>query len=228
MTRAPHGLHSETRTPDRRLCTRRAARVRKAQLSRPCTFGTVLAISLAGCSGSTSPTTAEAPPVPTPIGVGPRFQPGPNSAALGKPRGGLKCALPAMPGGDVAHLELFAVRRVVLVPQGIGVAPPLKRGVQQIVSGRCRYPIATFDRTGTLDFTRSGLTLRDAFAVWGEPLSNTRFASFHAAPGTRVRAFVGGVQWRGDVGDVPLTHHAEIVLEVNGFVPPHHFFLFPR
>jgi hypothetical protein len=125
-------------------------------------------------------------------------------------------------------VELFAEGKVFLVPEGIGIAPPLRYGVQRIVSGRCRYPTATFDRTGTVDFTQPGLTLRDLFVVWGEPLTATRLAGFHARPGTDVRAFVGGDPWKGDVADVPITHHAEIVVEVNSAVPPHRYYLFPR
>lgn len=186
-------------------------------------------LPLAGCGSSGDATTPVEPaPVPTPIGIGLRFQPGAHSESLGAPRRGLACTRPGAPGGELAHLELFAEGRVVLVPQGIGVAPPLRRGLQRIVSGRCRYPLATFDRTGTVDVTRPGLTLRDLFAIWGEPLSATRLASFRARGGTQVRAFVGGVSWTRDVRDVPLTRHAEIVLEVNSVVPPHRFYLFPR
>jgi len=188
----------------------------------------------AGCghSGdSTSPKAARAStsaPIPTPIGVGARFEPGARAASLGGPRNGLRCTRPGTAGGDLAHLELFAEGRVFLVPQGIGIALPVTHGLQRIVSGRCRYPLATFDRTGTVDFTRPGLTLEDLFAVWGEPLSATRLATFSARPGSEVHAFVDGARWPGSVRDVPLTHHAEIVLEVDSSVPPHRFYLFPR
>jgi hypothetical protein len=166
-------------------------------------------------------------PIPTPIGVGPRFQPSAHAGRLGGRRHGFECR-PGGPGGDTAHLELFAEGRVVLIPDGIGLGPPVHRGLQRIVSARCRYPVAAFDRTGVVDFTREGLTLGDLFGVWGEPLSRVRLASFHARAGEEVHAYVAGVPWRADVRDVPLTHHAEIVLEVDGFIPPHATYLFPR
>ena len=186
-----------------------------------------LLLLLAGCGSRQSSVAADpAKPIPTPIGLGPRFVPSAHAASLGGPRAGLACRASTR-HGDVAHLELFAQGRVVLVPEGIGIAPPVRRDLQRIVSGRCRYPIATFDRTGVVDFTHADSTLGDVFAVWGEPLSHARLASFRARPGDGVRAFVAGVPWRGDVRDVPLTHHAEIVVEIDGFVPPHTSYLFP-
>ena len=40
--------------------------------------------------------------------------------------------------------------------------------------------------------------------------------------------FVGGVEWHGDPRAVRLTPHAQIVLEIRGYVPPHPFYLFPK
>lgn len=185
---------------------------------------------LAACGSPTSSHSVAANParpIPTPIGLGPRFMPKAHAASLGGPRNGLECHADTTEG-DTAHLELFAEGRVVLVPEGVGIAPPLRRGLQRIVSGRCRYPVATFDRTGVVDFTRDGLTVGDLFVVWGEPLSVKQLVSFHARTSGVVRAFVDGIPWHGRVRDVPLTRHAEIVLEVNGFVPPHGSYLFPR
>jgi len=164
--------------------------------------------------------------VPTPIGAGSRFRPAAHPDLLGPPRGWLTCTVGG--DGDTAHLELFAEGKVVLLPAGIGLRPPLRRALQRIVSARCRFPIATFDRTGVIDFTRRGLTLGDVFAVWGERLSDDRLLSFRAHRGERVRAFVDGAPWPHDLRAIPLTHHAEIVVEVNGFVRPHRAYLFPR
>jgi hypothetical protein len=120
------------------------------------------------------------------------------------PVGRLRCA----PGGVRfgVHLELFARRRVVIVPSGIGVA----RG--------CSYPARTREPTGVIEVRRgSRLTLGDLFRLWRQPLSRTRIVGFHG----RVTAFVGGRVRRGDPRTIPLTRHAEIVLEVGGYVPPH-------
>ena len=76
---------------------------------------------------------------------------------------------------------------------------------------------------------RSGsrLSLADLFRSWGEPLSPTRLASFRATKGNRVAIFIDGQAWQGEPDAVPLTPHAEIVLEVGPHVPPHSSYTFP-
>jgi hypothetical protein len=41
-----------------------------------------------------------------------------------------------------------------------------------------------------------------------------------------VLAFVDGRRCRGDLRTIPMTMHAQIVLEVDGYVPPHPRYLF--
>lgn len=65
------------------------------------------------------------------------------------------------------------------------------------------------------------------FRSWGQPLSRTRLASFRAPKGAHVAVFVNGRSWHGAPGAVPLTRHAEIVLEVGPHVPPHASYTFP-
>ena len=156
-----------------------------------------------------------APPAvhPWPIGVGPRYQPvAANRRVLaGAPVGDLRCAN----GRRFAvHVELFALRRVVVVPPGIGIAR----------SG-CSYPLRTNAPTGVVEVLRSGtFTLGDLFRVWGRRLEPVRLLSF---PG-RVSVFVGGRRLTGDPRRLVLTHHSQIVLEVGGHVAPHPAYLFPR
>jgi hypothetical protein len=69
--------------------------------------------------------------------------------------------------------------------------------------------------------------LADLFRAWGEPLSTRRLASFSASAGGRVVVFVNGRRWQGAQGRVPLARHAEIVLEVGPYVPPHRSYTFP-
>jgi hypothetical protein len=117
----------------------------------------------------------------------------------------------------------------VIVPPGIGVAPPFRRDGAYVRGGRCSYPLRTRDPTGVFEIDpRLALTLGDLFAVWGQPLGPTRLAGFRAKRGERVRAWVGGRAWRGRLSAIPLRRHAQIVLEVGGFVPPHARYLFPR
>lgn len=94
--------------------------------------------------------------------------------------------------------------------------------------GRCVYPVRTRAPTGLLEVDAfRPLSLGDLFAIWGQPLSSTRLAGFTAPAGARVAAFVAGSRWRGDPRTVPLTRHAVIVLEVEGFVAPHRSYRFP-
>ena len=77
-------------------------------------------------------------------------------------------------------------------------------GIGVLVAGRC--------------------TLGDLFTVWGRRLDRAGLLSFHG----RVSAFVGGGRVLGDPRRIVLTRHAQIVLEVGGYVAPHPTYLFPR
>lgn len=153
------------------------------------------------------------PPVPTPIGIGPGFHLGSASPAVraAAPVGRFRCLAERRPPTFV-HVELFARRRVLLLPQGIGV------------SRRCAYAVRTTSPTGVVAFDgRARPTVGDLFAIWGQPLSPTRLAGFRGT----VRAFVGGRPWRRDPRTIQLAPHGQITLEIGGFVRPHGFFLFP-
>lgn len=143
---------------------------------------------------------AYAPPVPTPLGIGPRFHPRPASNCLH-----------AVSGQRArAHIELFAQGRVMLIPAGIG--------------GTRHCALRTTAPTGVIEFVAHlRPTLGDFFAVWGQPLGRTRLGGFDGT----VRGYVAGRPWRGDVRQIPLVSRGQITLEVGGFVQPHAFFLFP-
>jgi hypothetical protein len=178
--------------------------------------------------GASAVAVAAAAPIPTPIGVGPRYHPGPTSraAAAARPIAGLRCSI-GEPRRFGVHLELFARGRVVIVPAGIGISPPLERREGYVLGGRCSYPARTREPTGIVEVARgSRLTLRQLFSIWGQPLSSTRLAGFQT--GDRVRAYVGGRLWRRDLGRIPLRRHAEIVLELGPFIPPHSTYLFRK
>jgi hypothetical protein len=149
-----------------------------------------------------------AAPIPTPIGFGPSYAlaPGPPLSTR------LACVGADVPR-QLAHVELFAKKRVLLLPKGVG-------------SGRgCDYAVRTTTPFGVVEYVPGARpTLGDLFDVWGQPLSTHGFAGFHGA----VSAWVGGRRWAGDVRAIPLRRHAEIVVEVGGYIPPHAFYLFPH
>jgi len=170
-----------------------------------------------------------ADPIATPIGVGPLYRPQPTGdrAAAGLPIGGLRCVRSEGPRFGV-HVELFAHGRVVIVPAGIGVAAPRRRIGAFVRPRGCSYALRTVGPTGVVAVRRGPpLALGRLFAVWGQPLSPTRLAGFSTRRGAPVRAYVAGRRWRGPLGEIPLRRHAQIVLELGRFVPPHRSFRFP-
>lgn len=140
---------------------------------------------------------------PWPIGVGPRYHPAPGARPV------LPCE--SAPARSAVHIELFANRRVIVVPSGIG------RG------RRCTYPTWTDTPTGVVA-VRGARTLGDLFHVWGQPLGASRLLSFRG----RVSAFVAGRRVATDPRAIRLTRHAQIVLEIRGYVAPHPSYLFPK
>jgi hypothetical protein len=180
----------------------------------------VLSVALPGAA-------VAAGPVPSPIGAGARYHPGALSERLAgaAPLLGLRCTSAARKRFG-AHLELFANRRVVIVPAGIGIAPPHRRRGPYVLAGRCSYPARTREPTGVIELEQGAtLTLGQLFRLWGQPLSRTRLVGFTSR--TPLRAFVDGRRWHGDPRAIPLRRHAEIVLELGGSVPPHAAYLFP-
>jgi hypothetical protein len=157
---------------------------------------------------------APGPVYPWPIGVGPRYHPAAASAAVaaGRPVGSLVCSRTGR--RFAVHVELFASRRVVVVPAGIGQGPH-----------GCTYPLSTRMPTGVVEVRRERrYVLGDLFRVWGRRLGPRALLSFAG----RVRVYVGGRRFRGDPQTVPLTPHAQIVVEIGGYVAPHATYLFPK
>ncbi len=138
--------------------------------------GVAAAAAIAALATSAS----AADPIPTPIGVGPRFHPGPTSAAVARARSVGRHVCGARVQRLVrAHVELFARRRVVIVPAGIGVAPPLRMRAGFVAGGRCSYPIRTVEPTGVIEFDAAARpTLGDLFTVWGRRLAPDRLLGF--------------------------------------------------
>jgi hypothetical protein len=188
---------------------------------------TVIAVAACGQAGhsGTQPASSAIPSAllseARPIGVGPRFHPPVTGQVSGS-------CQPALGPRDGVHVEVFAADRVLLLPAGIGTRPPRASLDGLITAARCYGALVTLDPTGVA-LLRPGakLTLGALFSSWGEPLSRTRLASFAAAARTEVTVFIDGKPWQGAPAAVPLTRHAEIVLEVGPRVTPHSSYAFP-
>jgi hypothetical protein len=145
---------------------------------------------------------------------------------MAEPVGALTCARTS-PRLFRVHLELFARKLVLLVPAGIGVAPPLRRERGRVTGGRCLYQLRTREPTGVIEVASlPHPRLGDVFRIWGQPFSPRRLAGFRSS--RPLLAFVNGNRFAGDPRSIPLRRHDEIVLEIGGYVPPHSSYLFPR
>lgn len=140
----------------------------------------------------------------------------------------LGSCLPRLGPRRGVHVEVFAADRVVLIAAGIGTRPPRRGQYGRIVAARCYGAAVTLDPAG-LVLIRPGsrLSVGDLFRSWGQPLTQGDLASFQSPAGHRVTIFVRGRRWLGPATQVPLTRHAEIVLEVGPAVPPHASYTFP-
>ena len=149
---------------------------------------------------------------PWPVGPAPRYTPTARSVAVhaGTPVGELRCG--AAGKTFRIHLEVFVDRKVMIVPAGIGIS-----------DNGCRYPVSTDGPDGIVRVV-PGLRLGDLFRVWGLQLKPNRLGWFTSK--TPLRVYVGGRLVKGPARQIPLTPHAQIVLELGGYVPPHPYFLF--
>jgi hypothetical protein len=186
----------------------------------------VLATLLCGCGAASPHTPSSGIPAALlerarPIGAGARFQPPAAGAAIGR-------CTPALGARIAVHVEVFAANRVVIVAAGVGARGPLRFSAGQVIGARCYGDLVTLEPTGVvLVRAQARLRLSSLFHAWGQPLSPSRLASFRAPRGTHVSVFVDGRRWQRAPGDVPLSAHAEIVLEVGPHVPPHSSYTFP-
>jgi len=175
------------------------------------------ACSAAVCAcGGGDPAPAPPRPAAVPIGRSSEHRPRALTAdtARGRPVGRLRCTRGERPRFGV-HLEVFADRQVVIVPAGIGIAPPHRGRAPYVRAGRCSYPVRTREPTGVIEVERGRpLTLGDLEALWGRPVDERR-------------AWVGGRRWRGLPSSIPLTPHAQIVLSDDARVPVHASYVFP-
>jgi hypothetical protein len=167
--------------------------------------------------------------------VPPRFGPGPlyrpdavsSTVAQARPLKGMRCT-DAPTDWVGVHLEVFVNRFDVVIPAGIGMAPPHTVDGAYVTKARCSYPIRTTDPTGMIEVDAAKrATLGDFFAAWGQPLSPTRLLSFTARGTDRVVVYINGKRWQGDPRDVPLTRHAALLMQLGGYVEPRLEYGFP-
>jgi hypothetical protein len=197
-----------------------------------CGLVALVSVTLAsGCGGADGGSRAIALDLSRtgPPGRGPAFRPAPfgRLVAAAAPSGRFSCGRAGRRPYGV-HVELFAAGRVVIVPAGIGIAPPQRRTGSLTVAGRCAYPLRTVEPTGVVEVDRGAgpATVGELFTLWGQPLDTRHLAGFVAPRRGAVRGYLNGRRWSGSPRRIPLRRHASIVLEVGPRVAPHPSYLF--
>jgi hypothetical protein len=140
---------------------------------------------------------------------------------------GMRCR-PAARVVSAAHVEAFAEDHVVVIPAGVGVAPPLRQAGAYVRGGSCVYPLHTLEPTGLVLLAGGRTrTLGELFALWGQPLDYGDLAGFRARRRGQVAVFIDGVAWHADPAGAPLRPKTQVTVEVGPHVPPHAHYLFP-
>jgi hypothetical protein len=106
------------------------------------------------------------------------------------------------------HLAIFDHGKPVMIPQYIGI--PL--------AARCIYWLHTHTPDGIIHVeapSDRSFTLGDFFAVWQQPLDKRRAASTRVAKKESMRVWLNGQRYAGDPAKIPLTAHADIVIQVG-------------
>jgi hypothetical protein len=109
------------------------------------------------------------------------------------------------------HLVILDHGKAVDIPPNVG----------QPSGKRCIYWLHTHTPDGFIHVEAPldrSFTLGDFFTVWGQPLTRTTAASAHLAKGESQKVWVNGEPFAGDPRSIPLTAHADIVIQVG---PPH-------
>ena len=132
--------------------------------------------------------------------------------ASGEPVNGISCD--AMEGQ-----RLHTHQHLVILDHGKEVAIPATVG--QPSMRQCIYWIHTHTPDGIIHIEAPrdrSFTLGDFFDVWGQPLSRKTAATANAGKGTSLRVWVNDKPYTGDPRAIPLTPHADIVIEAG---PPY-------
>lgn len=129
--------------------------------------------------------------------------------AMGQTVNGISCD--AQEGSRIhihQHLAIFDHGKPVTIPQFIGIPS----------GANCIYWLHTHTPDGIIHIEAPkdrSFTLGDFFAVWGQPLDRSHAGPAVTKKGERERIWVNGTPYTGDPAKIPLTAHADIVIEVG-------------
>lgn len=132
-----------------------------------------------------------------------------SGAPAGETVGGISCDAQE---GQRIHIH----QHLVILDHGkeVGIPP----NVGQPAGKRCLYWLHTHTPDGFVHIEAPqdrSFTLGDFFTVWGQPLTKTSAAAAHVAKGESEKVWVNGKPFTGDPRSIPLTAHADIVIQVG-------------
>lgn len=126
------------------------------------------------------------------------------------PIAGVRCD-----GGEQKAKQYHA--HLTILYQGTPVPIPNKIGNK----GSCLYWLHTSDDTGVItvalpkDAANQQFTLGQFFQIWGQPLQKDQVATLTVPQGQQVKVWVNGKPHQGSASSVPLTSHADIVIQIG-------------
>jgi hypothetical protein len=103
----------------------------------------------------------------------------------------------------------------MILDHGRNVGIPATIG--QVAARRCLYWVHTHTPDGIIHIEAPQsrtFTLGDFFDIWGQPLSRGQAATARAGAGT-LKVWVNGKPFTGNPRTIPLTAHADIVIEAG-------------
>jgi hypothetical protein len=130
-------------------------------------------------------------------------------AAAGQTVNGISCDSQE---GSRIHIH----QHLVILDHGKPVSIPATVG--QPAGRRCIYWLHTHTPDGVVHIEAPQdrtFTLGDFFSVWGQPLNRTTAASARAAKGASLKVWVNDKPYKGDPRAIPMTAHADIVIEAG-------------
>jgi hypothetical protein len=156
-------------------------------------------------------------PEEVPIPAGPLLA-GVSSSAGGQPVDGISCQASEQTLFHIhAHLAVFVNGTQRRIPAAIGIPGAQAQNTAQgpfIAAGTCFYWLHTHAADGIIHIespVQRTYTLGNFFDEWGQPLGPDQ-----VGPATgHVTAIYNGKAYRGNPRGIPLTAHAQILLEVG-------------
>lgn len=132
------------------------------------------------------------------------------------PIAGVSCAKTAPTAvKNHVNLQIFYQETPVAVPAKVGV------------KSNCSYWLHTTDDSGVIAITlpesekHHTFTLGTFFQIWGQPLSEHQVTTLKTSDKVHMRVWVNGKRYHGNPGNIPLTSHKVIVIQLGPpFIDP--------